>query len=146
MTNDPDSLPGEGLPLINAMGVNEAATKAILNTWVRQQLTFVHAEATSYVPIGTRNYGDDNQMPHEWGSMDSYDDMRNAMRAGVMLMDPLLDPFNKVDPRSYLEWHQALATNIVNECGLCAIEFDLTLAWPGETEDAIHDIIYDRIG
>jgi hypothetical protein len=143
--NDPDSLPGEGLPLINGMGVNEAATKGILNTWVKQQLTHVHSEAASYVPMAPRGFGDDNQMPHEWGSMDSYDDMRNSMRAGIMLMDPLLDPFDQVDPRSYIEWHQNLIVEVVYECGLCSLDIDLKLAWPDTDEEKIHDLIYEAM-
>jgi hypothetical protein len=71
----------QGAPLINAIGMNTAERRAALNKAVKGQLELVEAELKWYL------HNDHDQMPHEWGSMDTYDDMRNSLRLAAALMD-----------------------------------------------------------
>jgi len=108
----------EGQPLINAMGANMAAERSVLNQAVKDQLTFVEDLLQHYLPTAPRGWGDDNQMPHEWGSMDTYDDMRNSLRFAALLMDNLLDPFA---PKDMDDEEVLRRTIVLSECGLCAL-------------------------
>lgn len=121
------------LPLINAMGASAAASHPIINAAVRAQLEVVLNEATHYLE-------DPKQMPHQWGSMDTYDDMRNSVRAVSMLLECLLD--GPVDGEGS-EAERKLLREAARESGLCAIsERLLLLAYPGtanrERIDAAH--------
>ena len=105
-------------PPINAMGANMAAERDLLNKALHAQLTFVREQLDHYLPTKPRGWGDDSQMPHEWGSMDTYDDMRNSMRLAALMADDLLDP---ISPRSDDQAEQLRQVIVAAESGLCAV-------------------------
>jgi hypothetical protein len=114
----------QGAPLINAIGMNTAERRAALNKAVKGQLELVEAELKWYL------HNDHDQMPHEWGSMDTYDDMRNSLRLAAALMDTLLDPF--VDDQEAID--QARRA-FAYEGSMCAVHDDVLLALFGTTDD-----------
>jgi hypothetical protein len=114
----------QGAPLINAIGMNTAERRAALNKAVKGQLELVEAELKWYL------HNDHDQMPHEWGSMDTYDDMRNSLRLAAALMDTLLDPF--VDDQEAID--QARRA-FAYEGSICAVHDDVLLALFGTTDD-----------
>src|SRR5437868_2545675 len=77
-------------PPLNAMGAQAAARHDLVNKAVKAQLELVRDWASDYVNVDGRGYGE-GQMPHEWGSMDTYDDMRNSIRGASLLLEELLD-------------------------------------------------------
>lgn len=93
-SRDPRDLEREaiqaGLPPINEMG-RQAAEDSGLNDVVRAQLRYADELLGHYIARDPRGWGDDAQMPHEWGSLDSYDDMRTALHVAGDLLDHLLD-------------------------------------------------------
>jgi len=66
-------------PAINMMGVEAAASNKNFQRIIRLQLELVQHELSSYIA--------DEQMPHQWGSLDSLDDMRNSLYTAHYLMD-----------------------------------------------------------
>ena len=72
---------GGGVPL-NVIGAAAATERSAMNDAVRGQLGLIAAEAAAY--------NEEAQMPHEWGSIDSFDDMRNALWVALELMDNLM--------------------------------------------------------
>jgi hypothetical protein len=118
----------EGLPLINQMGVDGAAGNPRLNKAVRLQLEHVRDELSHYL-------ADPEQMPHEWGSLDSLDDMRNSMWVATAFMDELLWTDNEEE---YMRW-------VIAQRGMCAIPKEVEqLAFPDMDDDAIEAEV-DRI-
>lgn len=67
---------------INRMGADDSAERPRLNRAIRAQLEEIAGEALGYIS--------GEEMPHEWGSLDSFDDMRNSLAVGLALMDNLL--------------------------------------------------------
>lgn len=137
MTEDPrkteHDLIQEALPLINMIGADAAKRQPFLNAAIKAQLTFVHDQLIHYLPVGERGWGDDTKMPHEWGSMDTYDDMRNSLRLATMMMDDFLDPFvdtTAEDPVITLRRWIVLA-----ECGVCAVAGEVLTAAGLDGED-----------
>ena len=114
-----------GLPWINRMGAEAARNRTVLNAACHAQLTFVYHELQHYLPSEPRGWGEDSKMPHEWGSMDTYDDMRNSLRLAAMMMDRLLDPFADQDTDDT----EVLREIIVrSESGLCATADEVLVA------------------
>jgi hypothetical protein len=107
-----------GLPFINRMGAEAARNRTVLNAACHSQLTYVYHELIHYLPAAPRGFGEDSKMPHEWGSMDSYDDMRNSLRLAAMMMDMLLDPFTDQDTDDAEVIREAI---VLSECGICAV-------------------------
>src|SRR5262245_55361494 len=108
-----------GKPLINQMGADMAVERSVLNNAVKDQLMFVEDLLQHYLPTAPRGWGDDTKMPHEWGSMDTYDDMRNRLRLAALMMDTLLDPFAATEGLTDQEVLQGIL--VLAECGLCAV-------------------------
>lgn len=110
----------EGMPIINRLGPGMAQQNALLNTAVRHQLKHVQGELAHYLG--------EERMPHEWGSLDSLDDMRNSMAVATALMDELLwcNPDNQQD---------YLRRTIASRGACCCPDEVLELAWPGQVED-----------
>jgi hypothetical protein len=71
------------VPILNAIGPAAAEERPQLNAAIRGQLKLIHDQTEHYL-------SDPDQMPHEWGSIDSFDDMRNSLFVGVELMDHLM--------------------------------------------------------
>lgn len=127
----------KNLPPINQMGV-DASERSGLNWAIKAQLKYVYEDLTCYIPTAPRGFGDDNQMPHEWGSMDSYDDTRNALRFAATLMDMALDPFIDFPPDPV----EALKAIIIHaECGVCCLAPEIDKAIAPNEEDDIFDIL-----
>jgi hypothetical protein len=124
----------EGLPLINMMGAQTAAERSTMNEATKAQLAFVRDQLDHYLPTAPRGWGDDSKMPHEWGSMDTYDDMRNSLRFAAILMDGLLDPFIEVTD----EVEELRVAIVIAECGLCAVA-DEVLALAGLDDEGDGD-------
>lgn len=74
----------QGQPTINMMGAQAAESTAILGRLVKAQLKSLGEDCADYVS------GD--QMPHEWGSLDSYDDMRGAIHWAEAMLEAVIDP------------------------------------------------------
>jgi len=127
-------------PLINMMGAETAAERSILNKAAKAQLTFVKEQLDHYLPTAPRGWGDDEQMPHEWGSMDTYDDMRNCLRFAATLMDGLLDPFIEVTD----EAEELRVLIVISECGLCAVAEDVLTAAGLDDEEEDSFIVLAR--
>lgn len=120
----------ESMPLLNAIGADAAASHPLINAAVRAQLVDVRDEADYYVK-------DPKQMPHEWGSMDSYDDMRNSVTGLSMLLEALLDGPCYVDHRkgTQEEEDRQLLREVVRECPCAVAREVVELAYPGMGDD-----------
>ena len=114
-----------GLPWINRMGAEAARNRTVLNAACHAQLTFVYHELQHYLPSEPRGWGEDSKMPHEWGSMDTYDDMRNSLRLAAMMMDGLCDPFAPQDTDDTEAIRELI---VLSECGICATAEEVLVA------------------
>jgi hypothetical protein len=85
-------------PLINQMGIDAAEKRHKLNELTQSQLLYVREMLSDYVPVADkdREWDEDEerrqQMPHEWGSMDTYDDMRNSLHLASIMLDNVITP------------------------------------------------------
>jgi hypothetical protein len=70
-------------PLMNVAAADATKTLTDFNAILRAQLAVVQKELEMYIA--------DGQMPHEWGSIDSMDDMRNSLYTAHYLMEMLQD-------------------------------------------------------
>jgi len=114
-----------GLPFINRMGAEAARNRTVLNAACHAQLTFVYGQLQHYLPSEPRGFGEDTKMPHEWGSMDTYDDMRNSLRLAAMMMDGLCDPFAPQDTDDTEAIRELI---VLSECGICATAEEVLVA------------------
>jgi hypothetical protein len=81
--------------VINRELAANAAAHNVLNRIVRQQLEILAGEATSYI-------ADPETMPHERGSIDTFDDMRNSADTAVELLNRLQNAMLGEDPEKIL--------------------------------------------
>jgi hypothetical protein len=117
------------MPIINQMGVEAAAQRPLINQALRFQLEHVETECKHYLGVGAE-IGSDTAglMPHEWGSLDSYDDMRNTLAVALELADNLLI----VSPEEQREFLR----RTIADRGWCVTDPRvLELAWPGQVEN-----------
>jgi hypothetical protein len=70
-------------PMMNVQAARTTQQMTRFNEILRLQLAVVQRELESYIA--------DGQMPHEWGSIDSMDDMRNSLYVANYLMEMLQD-------------------------------------------------------
>lgn len=136
--NDPNKtehdLLNEGqAPLINQMGIDAAAQSPNIREALKLQLKSVHEQIEHYLPTKARGWGDDDKMPHEWGSLDTYDDMRNSVRALSVLLEGVLDGNDK-----------ETVLDAACEGGACAIAFGDIVMRLGEFKD--EDDMWDKLG
>jgi len=129
----------EGAPLINQMGIDKGKSRPKMREALKAQLAMVHEGLEQYIPTKPRGYADDNLMPHEWGSMDTYDDMRNSMRFAAMLMDAMLDPFDTEED----ELKVLRGVIRESEVGLCAITQEIQDMARGDlTDEQWDEVVY----
>ena len=70
-------------PMMNIQAARTTQQMSRFNEILRLQLAVVQREVEGYIA--------DVQMPHEWGSIDSMDDMRNSLYCANYLMGMLQD-------------------------------------------------------
>jgi hypothetical protein len=119
----------EGQPLINMMGVHAADAHKDFQRIIRLQLEEVQRVLSYYIA--------DEQMPHEWGSLDSLDDMRNSLYTAHLLMEmhTNLVVGSEEDPLEHLRQNFA---DIFSPCST-ADGVEKILGWTWEDQYAKED-------
>lgn len=84
------------------MAEGNSAKNELLNTILRKQLELLKVELDSYLSGDPLGRGD-QLMPHQWGSLDSFDDMRNATSTAHSLLDAMQDAMLGEPPEQILE-------------------------------------------
>jgi hypothetical protein len=81
---------------INRTLADNANAAPIWQEAIRAQFKFLYGEIAHYMTAGKRmedlvTFGTAELMPHQWGSIDSYDDMRSTLTLASELFDQALD-------------------------------------------------------
>lgn len=116
-------------PAINMMGVRAAESHREFQRIIRLQLEVVAHELEGYIA--------DEQMPHEWGSLDSLDDMRNSLYTAHCLMElhTNLVVGADEDPLDYLREHFA---DVFSPCSTHT-EVEKILGWTWDDQQEKED-------
>jgi len=122
-------------------GLSDAANESSL--WqkaIRAQFAFLRDELDHYLTAGERmerlvTMGTANLMPHQWGSIDSYDDMRAALNLAKDLFDQAFDA-----PSDEEQAREELREAIVDRNAGAASEVR-ELAFEGWDEDHIETFL-----
>jgi len=125
-------------PMMNIQAARTTQQMSRFNEILRLQLAVVQREVEGYIA--------DVQMPHEWGSIDSMDDMRNSLYVANYLMEMLQDVIvdgitgigingepEPIDPIAHLRdnFHDIFPACIVDP----KVEEILGVSWDDEPED-----------
>lgn len=118
--------------MINRELMGNQASHDVLNKILRAQLELLQGEVNGYLapaPDGS------TRMPHEWGSIDSYDDMRNATDTALTLLNKLQDAMFGEPPEEILAYLREHFTEVFFGCTIAAgVEDMLGVSWEAEIE------------
>jgi hypothetical protein len=136
--------------VINQMGMDTARERDRLNELTKAQMEFVREGLSYYLGHEGREQMPDSvgQMPHEWGSMDTYDDMRNSMRLATIMLDSLLAPEMFLPEDAKLDDEEGLRNwlrkMVMEEGSICAIAKELDEFIADGNEDWWHNWKYEE--
>lgn len=116
------------------MSINRALSEAaghneIINEAVDAALRTVRDFSGDYLPE-KYNDGRREAMPHEWGSIDRYDDMRNCLGIAYELIGGLFDAYEDEEAQ------REFVRRAIRDHSVCAVESDLMqLAFPVRSKE-----------